>query len=97
MLRKGLHLLVISAGPLGRVEACIARMRRVTAIAWFATVSLGLILGGNLFAANVPPGFTETVISGPWTNAVGIAFENTGRMYVWEGTGQVWFKDPGDR
>ena len=95
MLRKGLHL-VISAGPLGRVEACIARMRRVTAIAWLAAVALGLISGGNLFAANVPPGFTETVISGPWTNAVGVAFENTGRMYVWEGTGQVWFKDPGD-
>ena len=44
----------------------------------------------------MPPGFTETVISGPWTNAVGVAFENNGRMYVWEGTGQVWFKDPGD-
>ena len=44
----------------------------------------------------MPPGFTETVISGPWTNAVGVAFEDNGRMYVWEGTGQVWFKDTGD-
>src|SRR4030095_14672612 len=25
-----------------------------------------------------------------------IAFEDNGRIYVWEGTGQVWFKDPGD-
>ena len=44
----------------------------------------------------MPPGFTETTISGPWTNAVGVAFEANGRMYVWEGTGQVWFKDTGD-
>ena len=59
-------------------------------LAWALTV------GGNLPAALVPPGFTETVISGPWTNAVGIAFEDNGRMYVWEGSGQLWFKDPGD-
>ena len=97
MLRKGLHLLVICASRLSEgVEACIPRMRRVTAIAWFAAAAWGLIVEGNLSAATVPPGFTETIISGPWTNAVGVAFENNGRMYVWEGTGQVWFKDPGD-
>ena len=70
-------------------------MRRLTAIAWLVAAAWGLP-GGNLLAANVPPGFTETVISGPWSNAVGTTFENNGRMYVWEGTGQVWFKDPGD-
>src|SRR6266498_83315 len=71
-------------------------MRRVTAIAGAAVLAWGLIFGDGLFAATVPPGFTETVISGPWANAVGIAFEDNGRMYVWEGTGQIWFKDPGD-
>ena len=59
-------------------------------------MAVGVFLRGNVLAATVPPGFTETIISGPWSNAVGITFENTGRMYVWEGTGQVWFKDPGD-
>jgi len=96
MLKKGLHLLVIWASSLSEgVEACIPRMRRVAAIAWFVAAAW-VLSGGNLSAADVPPGFTETVISGPWSNAVGTTFENTGRMYVWEGTGQIWFKDPGD-
>src|SRR5215471_5960943 len=97
MLRKALHRLLLCMSYLkpGR-EACSLRMRPVIVLAWFAVTAWGLILGGNLPAATVPAGFTETVISGPWTNAVGIAFEANGRMYVWEGTGQLWFKDPGD-
>ena len=71
-------------------------MRRVTAIALFAAAAWGLIVEGNLSAATVPPGFTESVFSGPWPDAVGITFENNGRMYVWERTGRLWFKDPGD-
>jgi hypothetical protein len=81
---------------LGGVKACIPRIRRVTMVAWIAVVAWGLMLGGNLLAATVPPGFTQTIISGPWPDAVGITFENNGRMYVWERTGKVWFKDPGD-
>ena len=97
MLRKGLHLLAICASRLSEgVEACIPRMRRVTAIACFAAAAWGLIVEGNLSAATVPPGFTESVISGPWPDAVGITFENNGRMYVWERTGRLWFKDPSD-
>ena len=97
MLRKGLHLLAICASRLSEgVEACIPRMRRVTAIAWFVAAAWGLIVEGNLSAATVPPGFTESVLSGPWPDAVGITFENNGRMYVWERTGKLWFKDPGD-
>ena len=97
MLRKGLHLLVTCAiRPLGAVLACIPRMRRVTAFGCVAAVTLGLIVEGNLSAATVPPGFTQTVISGPWPDAVGITFENNGRMYVWERTGRLWFKDPSD-
>ena len=42
MLRKGLHRLVICASHFfGGVEACIPQMRPVTAIAWFAAVTLG--------------------------------------------------------
>ncbi len=97
MLRKGLYPLVICASYLiGSVAGCILRMRRLIAIAWFVAAAWAFISGSNLLAATVPPGFTETIISGPWSNAVGVAFENNGRMYVWEGTGQVWFKDPGD-
>jgi glucose/arabinose dehydrogenase len=97
MLRKGLYLLLICASHLrGRIEACIPRMRRVTAIGCLAVVAPGLSVEGNLSASTVPPGFTESVLSGPWPDAVGITFENNGRMYVWERTGKVWFKDPGD-
>src|SRR5689334_14175445 len=51
-------------------------------------------------AATVAPGFAETVIPGPsagnWDEAVGLTFEDNGRMYVWERSGRVWFKDTTD-
>ena len=49
-------------------------------------------------AATVPAGFSETIIpsGGTWTEAAGLAFGNTGRMYVWERGGRVWFKDPAE-
>ena len=54
----------------------------------------------DLSAATVPPGFAETIIPGPsggsWNSAVGITFDVTGRMFVWERDGVVWFKDPAD-
>jgi glucose/arabinose dehydrogenase/subtilisin-like proprotein convertase family protein len=97
MLRKSVHLLVICANHLRRVgEACIPRMRRATAIACFMTAAWGFTLEGNLSASTVPPGFTESAILGPWSDAVGLTFESNGRMYVWERTGRVWFKDPSD-
>ena len=97
MLRKALYLFVIwTPGVKGTVGASTLRMRQVSTFVRLAVVAWGLVLGGNLLAATVPPGFTETTISGPWTNAVGVAFEANGRMYVWEGTGEVSFKDTGD-
>src|SRR6185503_11628808 len=53
-------------------------------------------LKGHLSGASVPPGFTESNIPGSWNDAVGLLFENNGRMYVWERTGKVWIKDPSD-
>ena len=51
-------------------------------------------------AANVPAGFTETLIPGPnagnWTEAVGVTFSAAGRMFVWERPGRIWFRDPGE-
>ena len=67
---------------------------------WFAACCLALVSSG-LNAASVPPGFAETVIAGPgsggvWKEAVGITFEDNGRIYVWERGGRVWLKDPAD-
>jgi hypothetical protein len=81
MLRKALYLFVIGArGVRGAVGAGALRMRQVSTFFRLAVVAWGLVLGGNLLAATVPPGFTETTISGPWINAVGSAFESNGRM-----------------
>src|ERR1043166_5857771 len=65
---------------------------------WWALGGCGLLWTGmsGVWAATVPAGFTETLITGPWADAVGTAFENNGRMYVWERTGKIWFKDVGD-
>lgn len=61
MLTKGLDPLVICASYLkAGVEICILRMSWVSAIAGSAVPAWGLLLGGNLFPATVPPGFTET-------------------------------------
>ena len=69
---------------------------------WLCIVACCLVWMGRyeLSAADVPPGFTETVIPGPfagdWSSAVGVTFDATGRMFVWEREGRVWFKDPSD-
>src|SRR3989442_12528437 len=79
-----------------------SRTSPATAIRWFAVVACGLLAAGThaLSAATVPPGFTETVVAGPsggnWNEAVGLTFESTGRMVVWEAPGRVWFKNPGE-
>src|SRR6266850_996196 len=50
--------------------------------------------------ATVPLGFSETIVPGPnagaWNEAVGLAFDSAGRMFVWERPGRVWFKDTND-
>ena len=69
---------------------------------WLCIVACCLVGMGRdeLSAADVPPGFAETVIPGPlsgeWSSAVGVTFDSTGRMFVWEREGRVWFKDPSD-
>ena len=61
-------------------QAFISGMRRLSAIAGLVVLAWGLPLGRNVFPASVPAGFNETVISGPWTNAVGSAFESNARV-----------------
>src|SRR4051812_24617736 len=44
-------------------------------IALFVAAIFGLIAASTVSAATVPPGFTETPVTGPWDDAVGITFE----------------------
>ncbi|MFI5314963.1 MAG: PQQ-dependent sugar dehydrogenase [Myxococcota bacterium] len=45
--------------------------------------------------ATLPPGFFKTQIAGPWAEPVGVAFDDNGRMYVWERAGRVWLVENG--
>ncbi len=72
-------------------------------LAWLTSLAIGLLLAMTtaVQSANVPPGFTETAIPGPggggaWNEAVGVTFNEAGRMFVWERAGRIWFKDPAD-
>ncbi len=40
-----------------------------------------------------PTGFTDELYVGSWSNAVGMTFDDNGRMYVWEKRGMVWIVD----
>src|SRR4051812_22790605 len=80
----------------------VFRLPRFACTAIFALLFLQLPWEFISRGSTVPPGFTETVVPGPtatggvWNQAVGVVFENNGRMYVWERTGKVWYKDPND-
>jgi glucose/arabinose dehydrogenase len=49
----------------------------------------------DLARAGLPAGFTKTPVAGPWDNPVGVAFDDNGRMYVWERAGRVWIVENG--
>src|SRR2546423_1349514 len=71
------------------------------AISWLlASVCCLAMMLHSALGANLPPGFSETVLPGPveggWGEAVGMTFDTTGRMYVWERTGKVWIQDATD-
>ena len=56
------------------------RIRQVNRLACTALVAFSYAMVGNVTGADVPPGFAETTIAGPWSDAVGITFEDNGRM-----------------
>ncbi len=76
--------------------------RGVLRSVWFAILFCFAVgqIDMSVEAATLPPGFAETIVPGPvdgeWSEAVGLTFDNTGRMFVWERTGRVWFRDPND-
>src|ERR1051326_2332046 len=97
MRRRRLHPLLFWADQLGRTgNAFEPQTQPVTATGTIAAMIWLLVVQTNLSAASVPLGFTETPVPGPWSDAVGTAFEANGRMYVWERTGKVWFQDAGE-
>ncbi len=44
-----------------------------------------------------PQGFAEQILSDNFTQAVGLTFDATGRMFVWEKGGKVWILENGVR
>ncbi|WP_342298153.1 InlB B-repeat-containing protein [Hymenobacter segetis] len=58
-----------------------------------------LLVGGQPLRGQTPPtGFTSTVVSSGWNEAVGFAFNSTGsKMFVWERPGKVWVVVNGQR
>ena len=52
----------------------------------------------SLSAQTPPTGFTSTVVSSDWNEAVGLTFNSTGsKMFVWERPGKVWVVVNGQR
>ena len=63
-------------------------MTRNASIASQTSLALALSLSVPVFA--LPPGFVQTPVPGVWNQAVGMTFDATGRMFVWEKGGNVW-------
>lgn len=43
--------------------------------------------------AQLPEGFSDEAIAGPWDIPIGITFDETGNGYIWASTGKVYFMD----
>jgi hypothetical protein len=43
----------------------------------------------------LPPLFIDETVGGAWNQAVGLCFDEQGRMYVWEKGGLVWIVEDG--
>ena len=66
----------------------------------FSLLLAGLLAccGLTLCAQTPPAGFTSTVVSAGWNEAVGVTFTSTGnKMFVWERPGKVWVVVNGQR
>ncbi len=69
--------------------------KSLIALAAFALAALAT----PLFALTLPPGFSEQLIGGGWTDPVGVAIDPSpqaaNRLYVWERAGRVWLVENG--
>jgi glucose/arabinose dehydrogenase/fibronectin type 3 domain-containing protein/regulation of enolase protein 1 (concanavalin A-like superfamily) len=69
-----------------------------TRTAWLAALALALLAPGAGATTFAESGFTETSVASPrangsWSEAVGLTFSTSGRMFVWERGGRVWIVD----
>src|SRR2546423_4732223 len=75
---------------------CARGLRFVCFLLWLLSWGAADVASGG----TVPQGFAETIVPGPvsgnWNGAEGVTFDSTGRMFVWEVSGRVWFKDPAE-
>ena len=58
-----------------------------------ACLFLLLMLGSHTFWAQLPDGFSDEAINGPWDIPIGITFDENGNGYIWASTGKVYFMD----
>src|SRR4051812_3305897 len=70
------------------------RQRRLQ-LAGLGILVMGLLYNCHAQSASLPAGFSEQTIGGTWNEAVGLLFEDNGRMYVWERAGRVWIIENG--
>lgn len=74
-------------------------MNRFGGVAFLARgmVAAAAVSAAGAGARALPPDFVETVLPFQWEQAVGLTFDATGRMYVWEKGGKVWIVENGVR
>ena len=62
-------------------------------------LALSLITSFLLLSANIahtqPGGFADVTYTSDFSMAVGMTFDDNGRMYVWERNGKVWIVEDG--
>lgn len=52
-----------------------------------------LFIGTNLSGQTLPTGFQPVTVGSGWNMPLGVCFDQTGRMFVWEKAGLVWIVD----
>ncbi len=68
--------------------------RRLLTLALLLLLTSSAWLAGSA-RAGLPAGFTKQAIGSGWFEPVGVAFDDNGRMYVWERVGKVWIVENG--
>jgi len=56
---------------------------------------LAIFCGSSSSLLAQPAGFSDELVIDGWSQAVGVAFDDNGRMYVWEKGGKIWTVENG--
>jgi len=71
------------------------RMSKLNLVPSIVFLGIFTLFSCEVKSATLPAGFTEQVVGSGWNEAVGMLFEDNGRMYVWERGGRVWIVENG--